>query len=616
TEAKQAADEAVKGLPDSVTEKDGLQGRVDNVNPVKVPEVNDTNGNGIPDDAESLIEELEDLVTKAEEAYATAEEAYDNAVDNSNPDTGVYRNQDVTSFNKALASAQAEKAAAEARVEEMRAKLPTAIAEDFDKRLEALVDPALPEVETGDDDAENPYPDSIITGRTFGNSNAKVAETAAGKIRDKNPLMSDKSTITADKITTGDTNDTVIVGRNNHYDTATDLSVLPRLYHMRKTTIETGAGDDVVVVAGDVDNKVGASVTNRDQAAKNPGSLISTGEGNDIVKISNSIRNGSIVDTGAGDDAVVVGLDIKGGSKVLLGEGNNNLRVNGQIRFGVDITAGAGNDKVTINKGIDVLQGKTNSNKVIIDLGDGNNELTIGAKYATRTVNALEVITGDGQDVITINSNKVNAILLQTGAGDDVIDLQATTLVGSYSGEKLIESGAGNDVIKLGKFGNLANSNKLNVNAGEGDDTVEFYYSFDATANNNQGIIIGGEGTDTLSLKGEGITVSLESRGTGSALEGIQGFERIDMTSSSAQTVKLTLADVLNNNENKALYISGNSADTVDLGSDGESSWGGFMKVDSDKATQTALDGKEHTYTAYSNGDVKVYIDDQITNII
>ncbi|WP_204378726.1 GA-like domain-containing protein, partial [Rodentibacter caecimuris] len=604
---------AVDALPDTNADKSGLNDRVDAIDN-QVPGVNDANSNGIPDNIETLITEIEDLVIKAEEAYAAAEDAYDTAVEGANETSGKYNTTQVNAFNKALTEAQKAKADALAKVEEARAQLPESIAKDFDDRLDALVDPVLPEVNTSDDDEPNLQPDTIITGRTFGSSVKTTANKIAEAIKKKNPNMNDESSVTAEKITTGSANDTVIVGRNNHLDTAKDLKVLPRFYSMKKTTIETGAGDDVVVVAGDVNNTV--SVGTRTQAVTNPGSVIDTGDGNDIVKISNSIRNGSKVDTGSGDDTVVVGIDIKGGSKVLLGEGNDNLQVNGQIRYGIDITAGSGNDTVIINKGIDVNQAKSDANKVVIDLGDGDNALTIGAKYANRLVNALEVNSGDGADVITINSNKVNNIQIQSGAGDDTIDLQASTFVQTYTGMKAIDAGAGNDTIKLGKFGNLANTNKLSVNAGEGDDTVELYYSYDSSASQNQGLILGGTGSDTLSLKGSGITVNLASSGSNAAEEGIKGFERIDMTDSGAQTVKLTLADVLNNNDNKVLYISGNSADTVDLGADNAASLGGFTKVESDKVSGAQAPVAGHSYTAYTNGDVKVYIDDTITNII
>ena len=78
---KAAADAAVKALPENVKDAEGntpasLQTRVDNVNPVAVPGV-DENGNGI-DDAQELKDAL-DKVKAAEAAEQAAEKALDDA---------------------------------------------------------------------------------------------------------------------------------------------------------------------------------------------------------------------------------------------------------------------------------------------------------------------------------------------------------------------------------------------------------------------------------------------------------------------------------------------------------------------------------------------------------
>ena len=78
---KAAADAAVKALPENVKDAEGntpakLQTRVDNVNPVAVPGV-DENGNGI-DDAQELKDAL-DKVKAAEAAEKLAEKALDDA---------------------------------------------------------------------------------------------------------------------------------------------------------------------------------------------------------------------------------------------------------------------------------------------------------------------------------------------------------------------------------------------------------------------------------------------------------------------------------------------------------------------------------------------------------
>ena len=80
-DAKQAADEAVKALPEGATDgtntKDSLQGRVNDVNPVALPTVTDANNNGI-DDAVEVNSALE-KVKAAEAAEKDAEDALANA---------------------------------------------------------------------------------------------------------------------------------------------------------------------------------------------------------------------------------------------------------------------------------------------------------------------------------------------------------------------------------------------------------------------------------------------------------------------------------------------------------------------------------------------------------
>ncbi|WP_432762457.1 GA-like domain-containing protein, partial [Escherichia coli] len=72
--AKTPAEAAVNNLPEG-PEKEALKGRLDAVDGIQVPAVNDTDGNGKPDsqDAQEALDAAEDLVAKAEEAEKVAE---------------------------------------------------------------------------------------------------------------------------------------------------------------------------------------------------------------------------------------------------------------------------------------------------------------------------------------------------------------------------------------------------------------------------------------------------------------------------------------------------------------------------------------------------------------
>ncbi|MBW0606184.1 hypothetical protein JET42_08910, partial [Escherichia coli] len=77
-----AADQAVKALPTEpeavVTQKDGLQGRVDALTGISVPESNDQNddqnGNGIPDSVDTQLADAEQAVKAAEDADKAAKD--------------------------------------------------------------------------------------------------------------------------------------------------------------------------------------------------------------------------------------------------------------------------------------------------------------------------------------------------------------------------------------------------------------------------------------------------------------------------------------------------------------------------------------------------------------
>ncbi|MCW7406421.1 hypothetical protein OHC91_20875 [Escherichia coli] len=66
----------MNNLPEG-PEKEALKGRLDAVDGIQVPAVNDTDGNGKPDsqDAQEALDAAEDLVAKAEEAEKVAEDA-------------------------------------------------------------------------------------------------------------------------------------------------------------------------------------------------------------------------------------------------------------------------------------------------------------------------------------------------------------------------------------------------------------------------------------------------------------------------------------------------------------------------------------------------------------
>ncbi|WP_218829618.1 GA-like domain-containing protein [Gallibacterium anatis] len=109
--AKTKAEEAVKGLPDG-EEKTALEGRLAEVNPITVPEVNDSNSNGVLDTTEANIDRLlAEAKQKAQEAKAEETKVGKN---------GVVTAEEKAQLDQAIKDAQDAKDAVDAEI----AKLP------------------------------------------------------------------------------------------------------------------------------------------------------------------------------------------------------------------------------------------------------------------------------------------------------------------------------------------------------------------------------------------------------------------------------------------------------------------------------------------------------------
>ncbi len=103
TEAKTPAQAAVDALPDG-QEKSELQNRLDAVDGITVPAVNDQDGNGKPDDQDAALKQAQDLVAAAEGKQTEAE----NALTEANKDGAINQaeHDDLTGKNQAVTEAK------------------------------------------------------------------------------------------------------------------------------------------------------------------------------------------------------------------------------------------------------------------------------------------------------------------------------------------------------------------------------------------------------------------------------------------------------------------------------------------------------------------------------
>ncbi len=253
--------------------------------------------------------------------------------------------------------------------------------------------------------------------------------------------------------------------------------------------------------------------------------------GNDSVTIEGSVRRSAIT-SGAGNDSIVItgsseydrsiggeyaggtfaagmrskeeagGATVWGGT-IDAGDGNNTIRISGGAMYGImetAITTGSGDDLIEIRGGnthdrmdVNGWERYFGGNAVkdsVIDAGDGNNTITITSDYpfnpnvtgndtiggySMAAVNNSKIITGSGDDSITINAatvtynapyeficdNALYATTIAAGAGNDTVTVNGNVNWGS--------------VIALGKTTDRADAdqgqkndvNILNLNSNE-----------------------------------------------------------------------------------------------------------------------------------------------------
>ena len=208
--------------------------------------------------------------------------------------------------------------------------------------------------------------------------------------------------------------------------------------------------------------------------------------------------------------------------------------------------------------------------------GDGLGDLLVGAwNNPTTASNAgrAYLIFGrtdgamGGTSVDVLGDASANALgdsgtamTIVAGAGDDVVTLSAAGSI-AYGG-------AGNDTIHI----NGAMISALSAKYGAGGNVGQL-----AT-------IGGGSGIDTLTLDGAGLTLDLTQVSNASASlpngsSRITSVERVDLTGTGNNTLKLSLNDVLDMSEanlfattgRHQLMVTGDAGDTVQLA--GASSW-------------------------------------------
>ncbi|WP_158078469.1 hypothetical protein, partial [Moraxella cuniculi] len=376
-------------------------------------------------------------------------------------------------------------------------------------------------------------------------------------------------------------NDTLIIGMDQFGALGAlngSLSDEGGVVNSRLANINTGAGDDYILVRGIMQAFAkDATIQMGDGNDKfqvndaivgyvaNPKFQIDMGEGNNIINIKKYI--GAVVQStitfGSGNDMFLMGENWDGLKNINFGAGDDILNIGGYINNignagASEINFGEGNDQMIVGTNIDDLN-------LILNFGDGNNYLQVNESFVTGKANF-----GGGDDVVVLNNFSRGGNL-----GSNTDNLQ-------------LNMGAGNDQVTIN-----GRAYRGLVDMGDGDDTLTVNETY-LDSNTNQLRLEGGAGNDTIVLNG-----STDDH----SMRWIKNFETVDMKSSSAaQTLRVTLNYLEQDDDVQALYIKGGSEDKVKLGNKGnleDDSKGGaavtWTKMD---AMQQTVDGV--TYDAYT----------------
>ncbi|HVJ68757.1 MAG TPA: hypothetical protein VM510_12275 [Caulifigura sp.] len=151
----------------------------------------------------------------------------------------------------------------------------------------------------------------------------------------------------------------------------------------------------------------------------------------------------------------------------------------------LNVRLGEGDDSVA-------MIGALNLKNVNIDLGDGDNVLSVGAG-ATIT-GKLTINGGTGADQVTLDSTVGKTLSLNLNGGNDEVSLLGT----SFSSTVSINTGAGADTVTINENGlgvDASFNNNVTITTGEDNDTVSI-----SNATTKKLTISTGDDDDTVSL--------------------------------------------------------------------------------------------------------------------
>jgi hypothetical protein len=301
-------------------------------------------------------------------------------------------------------------------------------------------------------------------------------------------------------IQTGAGDDTVSLGTTGPVSVSHGSLSIDAGDSTTRDTVTVGAGA-AVTVSGNTAITSGSGNTLDNQL--NIDSLITTnlsvnaGSAADSIKIAQngdvSIHGDLSLNAGNGGNFVAVGassasLSVNGNVSIVTGSGNddvvlNNLTV-GNVLGDLTIQTGASDDTINVGS-TDAVVVSNGSLKIATGDATAQDTVNIGIGAAVTLSGNTAIVTGNGNDVVNVQSLSASSVAVNTGAGNDQVTLNHVTSSGYISANL---GSATNTLI-------LSNSTAqaVTVTGGAGADTTNFdadtFVSLTLNAGNGKNVI-------------------------------------------------------------------------------------------------------------------------------
>jgi len=293
---------------------------------------------------------------------------------------------------------------------------------------------------------------------------------------------------------------TIVTGNGNDFVDLNSFDLDNQL------VINTGNGNDGVFV-----DDFSAGQGNGPNGQKFAGYVtVVTGNGNDDVELTEFDANGVTINTGAGNDGTP-----NGDSPITVSDAEiyTDLNGNGDFDEGepsgpLTIVTGAGNDLVTVEN-LDV-------GNITINTGAGNDgsESDPIEVFDAFVVRSVVIVTGAGNDFAAIGEADIGNVTVNLGAGNDFLEINGIDVVNNL----VIDASAGNDLVDVSNT-NVGGTTIILM--GAGNDALNL-----SNSTSRRTRLFGGPGTDTLTTDPSGISNgSFDTDGDGENDTEIRQFE-------------------------------------------------------------------------------------------